>query len=245
MHAESVQDAMCKLTRETIMSWQTIIKAVQSRWVIAGGLENHPWSKRDLLNLPPDRSMLGRAFWTVLSPTFRFCLSVSYLPGEHRFLFVCPCDISRFHTLTFSSLTVHAYHQCVHATHAHGGGDRKLQGDVRRYLHHLCMPCVQVRCPATPRVETLPESITFVTQNDHTTKISKPLSAGITSLSSTWTRSCSLNIRRCRPSTTPSCSCGRVSRNLKIDTSSISGRTGHEQICVVASHRCMNRSPCV
>ncbi len=48
-----------------IRSMQLIVKAIQSRWVIAGGLENHPWSKRDLLNLPPDRSMLGRAFWTV------------------------------------------------------------------------------------------------------------------------------------------------------------------------------------
>jgi hypothetical protein len=41
-----------------------IIDALKTRWVITGGLENHHWSKRDLLNLPPDRSMLGRASWT-------------------------------------------------------------------------------------------------------------------------------------------------------------------------------------
>ncbi|KAJ1485926.1 hypothetical protein T484DRAFT_2020557, partial [Baffinella frigidus] len=46
-----------------------IIDALKTRWVITGGLENKHWSKRDLLNMPPDRSMLGRASWTFFHTT--------------------------------------------------------------------------------------------------------------------------------------------------------------------------------
>ena len=44
-----------------------IVSALTTRWKAKSGeLTNQHWSKRDLLNLPPDRTMLGRAFWTYL-----------------------------------------------------------------------------------------------------------------------------------------------------------------------------------
>jgi len=43
-----------------------IITALTARWVASDGLEVHQWSKRDMLNLPPDRTMYGRAFWTYM-----------------------------------------------------------------------------------------------------------------------------------------------------------------------------------
>ena len=44
-----------------------LIDALTTRWKAKGGeLTNQHWTKRDMLNLPPDRTMLGRAFWTYL-----------------------------------------------------------------------------------------------------------------------------------------------------------------------------------
>jgi len=44
-----------------------IVDALTTRWKAKGGeLTNQHWTKRDMLNLPPDRTMLGRAFWTYL-----------------------------------------------------------------------------------------------------------------------------------------------------------------------------------
>ena len=44
-----------------------IIDALTTRWKAKSGeLTNQHWSKRDMLNLPPDRTMLGRAFWSYL-----------------------------------------------------------------------------------------------------------------------------------------------------------------------------------
>ena len=44
-----------------------IIDACTTRWKAKGGeLVNQHWRKRDLLNLPPDRTMLGRSFWTYM-----------------------------------------------------------------------------------------------------------------------------------------------------------------------------------
>uniref|UniRef100_A0A7S0U110 Sulfhydryl oxidase n=1 Tax=Hemiselmis andersenii TaxID=464988 RepID=A0A7S0U110_HEMAN len=67
-------DTQYDLSGASDVQKKMITKAVKARWVIAGGLENHPWTKRDMLNLPPDRTMLGRAFWT-----YMHTLSV-YLP---------------------------------------------------------------------------------------------------------------------------------------------------------------------
>ena len=39
---------------------------MSARWVVSGGLKENHWPTRDLKNLPPDRTMLGRAFWTIL-----------------------------------------------------------------------------------------------------------------------------------------------------------------------------------
>lgn len=69
-----------------------ILKALKTRWVAAGGLENKRWTKRDFLNLPPDRTMLGRAFWTVSSknpslPTY----PTPYSPPPPAPL--CPCPL--------------------------------------------------------------------------------------------------------------------------------------------------------
>jgi len=44
-----------------------IVDALTTRWrAKSGELTNQHWTKRDMLNLPPDRTMLGRAFWTYL-----------------------------------------------------------------------------------------------------------------------------------------------------------------------------------
>jgi hypothetical protein len=43
-----------------------IVEAINARWVLSGGLEVNPWLRRDLKDLPPDRTMLGRAYWTML-----------------------------------------------------------------------------------------------------------------------------------------------------------------------------------
>mmetsp|Transcript_46559 Transcript_46559/g.95253 ORF Transcript_46559/g.95253 Transcript_46559/m.95253 type:complete len:623 (-) Transcript_46559:152-2020(-) len=85
-----------------------ILDAVNARWVLSGGLEVKHWDKRDLLNLPPDRTMLGRAYWT-----YMHTLSV-YLPhhpsaGElaaFRSIFnaiyeIFPCPVCRGHFRLF------------------------------------------------------------------------------------------------------------------------------------------------
>jgi hypothetical protein len=45
---------------------KNVLAALKKRWVLAGGLEEAPMPARDAKNLPPDRTMLGRAFWTYI-----------------------------------------------------------------------------------------------------------------------------------------------------------------------------------
>ena len=85
-----------------------IIEAVNARWVLTGGLEVNPWLRRDLKDLPPDRTMLGRAYWTMLHS-----FSV-YLPARpngmqlaaFKSLFdaiyhIFPCPVCRGHYRSF------------------------------------------------------------------------------------------------------------------------------------------------
>jgi len=90
------------------VSKKQIIDAINGRWVLSGGLEVDPWNRRDIKNLPPDRTMLGRAYWTVLHS-----FSV-YLPnrpnGEQLAAFkslfdgiyhIFPCPVCRGHFRSF------------------------------------------------------------------------------------------------------------------------------------------------
>jgi len=88
----------------------TILRAVNKRWVIAGGLEvvRKHWSKEEVETLPPDRKMLGHAYWT-----YMHSMSV-YLPerpSSHqlagfRAIFdaiyhIFPCPVCRGHFRLF------------------------------------------------------------------------------------------------------------------------------------------------
>uniref|UniRef100_A0A7S4PP56 Sulfhydryl oxidase n=1 Tax=Guillardia theta TaxID=55529 RepID=A0A7S4PP56_GUITH len=85
---------------------QTILRAIKTRWVIAGGLEvtRKHWNKQEVENLPPDRKMLGHAYWT-----YMHTVSV-YLPerptphqlAAFRAIFdaiyhIFPCPVCRGH----------------------------------------------------------------------------------------------------------------------------------------------------
>ena len=43
-----------------------VLKELKKRWVLDEGLVESPLATRDAHNLPPDRTMLGRAFWTYI-----------------------------------------------------------------------------------------------------------------------------------------------------------------------------------
>jgi hypothetical protein len=43
-----------------------VLEDLKDRWVLAGGLEEAPMAARDAKDLPPDRTMLGRAYWTYI-----------------------------------------------------------------------------------------------------------------------------------------------------------------------------------
>mmetsp|Transcript_17533 Transcript_17533/g.42541 ORF Transcript_17533/g.42541 Transcript_17533/m.42541 type:complete len:627 (+) Transcript_17533:155-2035(+) len=85
-----------------------ILDAVKARWVLTGGLEVKHWDKRDLLNLPPDRTMLGRAYWTYLH-TISVYMAHHPSPEElaaFRSIFnaiyeIFPCPVCRGHFRLF------------------------------------------------------------------------------------------------------------------------------------------------
>ena len=92
----------------TQVSQKQVLDAVSARWVVSGGLKENHWPTRDLKNLPPDRTMLGRAFWTILHT---FSVYLPSIPNAEklaafRSIFeaiyhVFPCPVCRGHFRSF------------------------------------------------------------------------------------------------------------------------------------------------
>lgn len=102
-----------------------IIDALTTRWVASDGLEVHQWSKRDLLNLPPDRTMYGRAFWTYMHTTSVY---LPHTPNPEQLaafkgifdaiyeVFACPVCRGHFH-LFYHDPVLQAEHEAIRSKH--------------------------------------------------------------------------------------------------------------------------------
>ena len=102
--AAGLGQAQLRLDAMSAYLRRQVLRDLRTRWVLAGGLEEAPLAQRDAKNLPPDRTMLGRAFWTFIHTVTMYMRHrptgqqlASFRAIFNAIYHVYPCPVCRGH----------------------------------------------------------------------------------------------------------------------------------------------------